>query len=195
MSGGGPPDDGGDGAAGATDARAFYDRQQPKLLTFVARRIGDAEQAQDVCQEAWKAYFVGLRRRGPWQKPVGVLFAIAKNKARDFCERRGRLPAPMEGEDLTTLAHCMETGSDGRHDADRRVDLEKALATLTQRQREALHLRFVDDLTVAEAAEMMGVTADGVKRLLRRALDRLNRTPCLDSYRPATPAERQEVGK
>ncbi|MFF1375769.1 RNA polymerase sigma factor [Streptomyces sp. NPDC058308] len=189
MSGGGPAED------GAAGARAFYDRQQPKLLTFVARRIGDAEQAQDVCQEAWKAYFVGLHRRGPWEKPVGVLFAIANNKARDFCERRGRLPAPMEGEDLTTLAHCMDTGPDGQHDADRRVDLEKALATLTQRQREALHLRFVDDLTVGEAAEMMGITGDGIKGLLRRALDGLNRTPCLDSYRPATPVERQEVGK
>jgi RNA polymerase sigma-B factor len=47
------------------------------------------------------------------------------------------------------------------------------MAELSPQEREAVRLRFVDDLTQSEIAERIGVSQMQVSRLLSRALTRL----------------------
>jgi RNA polymerase sigma-70 factor (sigma-E family) len=58
-------------------------------------------------------------------------------------------------------------------DTDAKVDLQRALQTLTPRQRTMLVLRFFEDLTEHRTAAVMGVSASTVKSETRRALARL----------------------
>ena len=51
--------------------------------------------------------------------------------------------------------------------------LSGTVQALPDREREILHLRFVEDLTQAEIAERVGVSQMHVSRLLRRSLDKL----------------------
>lgn len=51
--------------------------------------------------------------------------------------------------------------------------IEDALATLSERDREVLHLRFVEDMTQTEIAERVGVSQMHVSRILRGAVERL----------------------
>jgi DNA-directed RNA polymerase specialized sigma24 family protein len=53
------------------------------------------------------------------------------------------------------------------------ADLETAISTagLTDRQRQALNLVYVEDLTQAKAGEAMGLDKPGVNNLLDRAID------------------------
>ncbi len=69
-------------------------------------------------------------------------------------------------------------GADGRRPdgADRvtdRVDLERALAALTAKQRAVLVLRFVEDRSEREAAAVLGVSVGTVKSQTHAALERL----------------------
>jgi len=47
------------------------------------------------------------------------------------------------------------------------------VATLPDRDRVILHLRFIEDLTQAEIAQRVGVSQMHVSRLLRRSLEKL----------------------
>jgi RNA polymerase sigma-B factor len=55
------------------------------------------------------------------------------------------------------------------------VELERALATLTERQRRIIHLRFVDGLAQREIADDLGVTQMQVSRLISGILAQLRR--------------------
>ena len=57
--------------------------------------------------------------------------------------------------------------------AEQRVLLGSLMAGLTEREREILHLRFVEDLTQSQIAERIGVSQMQVSRLIRRSLARL----------------------
>ncbi len=58
--------------------------------------------------------------------------------------------------------------------ADARITVGLVAAQLTQRERQVLALRFVDDMTQTQIAERIGVSQMQVSRILRRAIARLS---------------------
>jgi RNA polymerase sigma factor (sigma-70 family) len=58
-------------------------------------------------------------------------------------------------------------------DTDLRLTLEQALARLTTRQRTVLVLRYFEDLTEVQTADVLGIGAGTVKSITRQALGRL----------------------
>jgi RNA polymerase sigma-B factor len=72
-----------------------------------------------------------------------------------------RLVDTFGGEDLTLEL------------ADARITIGAAAAALSPRERQVLALRFVEDLTQTQIAELIGVSQMQVSRILRRSLARL----------------------
>lgn len=169
--------------------RAFYTAHHPKLAAFVMRRVKDKEEAEDLCQDIWRIFFNKYDQYvKSYDDPVKVLYPIATCRIADFWEDRRRArEVPFGGEDTTVLIHAM--ASNLPTGIERRVDVERALACLTERQREALHLHYIDRLTVVETAVLMGIGSNGVKNLLKKALERLRNTTALSDYRPAVTGE------
>ena len=74
------------------------------------------------------------------------------------------------------------------------IDMRAALARLPRRQRATLVLRFYCDLTIDQAAELLGCSPGTVKSQTAKALSSLRRTPevgALSSYGPRPGAARQ----
>jgi RNA polymerase sigma-70 factor (ECF subfamily) len=65
-----------------------------------------------------------------------------------------------------------------------RQTLEPALARLTPEQRQAVELRFLQGMSVAETAAVMGRSEEAVKKLQARALANLRRS-LVESIEPA----------
>jgi RNA polymerase sigma-B factor len=102
-----------------------------------------------------------------------VISGLAAGEAR----HTGSLdPAPASGDD-SAPSHDRQLASatleGGFDDVDDRHAVEALLATLPEREREIVALRFFEELSQAEIAERVGVSQMHVSRLLRKALETL----------------------
>jgi RNA polymerase sigma factor (sigma-70 family) len=134
------------------------------VLRFCAASVGPAD-ADDVFQEtviaALRAY-PRLRHAGNLR---GWLLAIAHNKALDHHRARARRAVPTEVvEDVAV------------HDPERRDDaLWDAVHGLPPKQRGAVLLRFVADLSHKEIAGALGSSEEAARRSLADGLARLRK--------------------
>jgi RNA polymerase sigma-70 factor (sigma-E family) len=129
----------------------------------------DAGEAEDVVQEC----LFQVARRWPRVREMAqprayarrILVNLAVDDARSRSRRRGELdeaPAELGGEARDLLVG-LET----------RAELLDALARLTLRQRAVLVLRYFNDLTEAQTAEVLGCSPGTVKSNASRGLARL----------------------
>jgi RNA polymerase sigma-70 factor (ECF subfamily) len=155
------------------DVEAFsrlVERHRRDALRLAYTIAGD--DAEDVVQEACvKAYrhLDGFRDGATFRT---WLYAIVANEARNGRRGAGRRSA------LTLRAAARRVGEpDGPEDAavahEQRQRLLDAVATLGERDREVVALRFFLGLSEAEAAEVLGCPQGTVKSRLSRALNRL----------------------
>jgi RNA polymerase sigma-B factor len=72
-----------------------------------------------------------------------------------------------------TLADVLPQRDDELDRAEDRAVLDRLLRCIPARDREALRLRFEEDLTQAEVGERLGISQMQVSRILRRALVRM----------------------
>ncbi|UUY01889.1 SigB/SigF/SigG family RNA polymerase sigma factor [Svornostia abyssi] len=86
--------------------------------------------------------------------------------------RRARSFEEPTGEDLT-LGDTLGGGDPELALAETRAMLGDAADVLSDRDREVLRLRFVEDLTQSQIAEQVGVSQMQISRIIRRSLERL----------------------
>lgn len=129
------------------------------LMGRVAARLAPTADRDDVVQEAlsraWHRRSTYDAGRGT---PAAWLAAIVAGEAR---RARGRTPPSLELVDAPV--------KDTRRD----LDLERAVAQLPARQREAVDLHYFAGLTVVETAAAMGCAEGTVKSTLSDARARL----------------------
>ncbi|MEY2517983.1 MAG: hypothetical protein QOJ89_5347, partial [bacterium] len=124
------------------------------VLRFCAAHAG-AERAEDVFQETMLAALRAYDRVRDADAIRSWLFAIASRKAVDAHRSRARSPEPVA--DLETLA--------GAEDAELREDgIWCDVRSLPQKQRTAVTLRYLADLSHGEIAEIMGTSEDAARR-------------------------------
>ncbi|MEZ5796328.1 MAG: RNA polymerase sigma factor [Paracoccaceae bacterium] len=150
-------------------ARLLTERLVPRVLGYAARLLGgDRAEAEDVAQEAmlrlWKQapdWRPGEARVSTW------LYRVATNLCTDRLRSGARRARPM-GDDLPDAAD--ETpGVEARMVQTARMDaLNRALADLPERQREAVVMRHIEGLSNPEIAEILGVGVEAVESLTAR---------------------------
>ncbi|RHW27138.1 SigE family RNA polymerase sigma factor [Nocardioides immobilis] len=144
--------------------RQWAGERQLGLLRTALLLTGDHHRAEDLVQEALTK--VALRwRRLAAGNPDGYARQIL---VRDNISAWRKTRREVVVADPTDIR-----GPDPTAGVDRRILLDRALATLTPRQRAVIVLRFYDDLTERDAAEAMGVSVGTVKSQTHLALRRL----------------------
>lgn len=142
----------------------LFTQEYGRLLRTAVLLLGDFASGQDVVQEAFIRVSSVVRRQGI-EVGIGYLQRTVVNLARSDLRRRmvalrhAPRPAPdAAGADVSALA-LLEG-----------AQVIAALKTLPRRQREAVVLRYCDDRSEAETADLMGVSAGAVKSYASRGL-------------------------
>jgi len=158
----------------ARDRSALGDLSErfgPALARAAFLYLGDADLAADAAQETLIAAWDGARRTGestrlrPWI--FGILFNRARKIARTESRRRAREMRSVAERPLPA-ARAEEELRDERVEA-----LGRALAGLAPPLREVIILRYKQGLTVAEAAEALGLPEGTVKSRVHAGIKRL----------------------
>ena len=193
-------------AAGSGEAFAeLYERYERRAYNLCYRILGSEDDAADATQEA----FVGLLRRLPSLEGRDLafgsyLFTSARNACYDLIERRRRAE-PSDEIPESSIPVGGGTGGGGfgfdpgdpEDDPERNVlldarqeEIRAANATLPERQREALALKELEELSYDEIAAVMGMNRNSVAQLISRARINLRdalRGSALASIAAATP--------
>jgi RNA polymerase sigma-70 factor (ECF subfamily) len=138
--------------------------------TLAYRLVGDRQDAEDVCQEAYLRVFRGLGTFRGDARFETWLYRIVTNAALSFLRRRGRFG------DLRSEPEEAAEPSPDLPLADRTVDrdaLESALQELPVGMRAVVVLKDVYGLSHQEIAEELGASEGAVKVRLHRARKRL----------------------
>ena len=151
--------------------RGFYTRTSARLWAYLARATNDPAAADDLLQEA---YYRLLRTTATFESDdhrKNYLFRIATNLIRDRF-RRPRLDnaqLPERGED------DIPASGDLALQTQQRSDLARAMAQLSQREREMVWLAYGQGSSHQEIAGVLGLKTGSVKPLLFRARRKLAR--------------------
>jgi len=141
----------------------------PRVYAYVAYRIGDGPDAEDLTSEVleralrYRATFD--RRRG---EPIAWLLGIARRCVADASGAPREQPVAEPGQQAPELdPRSLE------EDATRRLELRAAVAQLDERTRDLIALRYGADLTARQIAELLGERTNTVEVALHRTLQRL----------------------
>ena len=162
----------GDGGAWETLMRD----QLPAVFRLAYLLLGDADDAEDVAQEAFiRAYsaldrFDASRPLRPWL--LRITSNLARNQRRSIGRYLGALQRLVwsDPEALNAVHGRLAASGPGPEEAH---DLWQAVRRLGSTDQEIIYLRFFLDLSEAEAARVTQVAAGTVKSRTHRALERL----------------------
>ncbi|HVN50987.1 MAG TPA: sigma factor-like helix-turn-helix DNA-binding protein [Acidimicrobiales bacterium] len=144
---------------------AFYAEEHGRLVTTLLLATGDAEVARDATDEAFVRALQAWRRVQHMDSPAGWTYRVALNVVR----RRARRAA-LERRLLAGRARPVATAVPAPAG-----EAWALVRDLPERQRTAVVLRFVADLTEAEVARAMGVSRSTVSSTLADAQRALGR--------------------
>jgi RNA polymerase sigma-70 factor (ECF subfamily) len=154
-------------------AADLLDRHRTQVYAWCLRRVADPDRARDLTQDVLLSAYSGLsgfRGRSPY---VSWLWCIARNR----CVSELRRPSPLD-EGVFDLDTLPATSRRPDEELEERIGAERLdlliRTALTREERDALRMRCIERLSVAEITRQLHLTrASGARGLLQRARRKL----------------------
>ena len=158
-------------------------RYEGPLGRYAGRILGShAYATDDVLQEAFIKAYVNLRDYDRSRPFAPWLYRIVHNEAVSFLRKRRAEPQTIDGEDGLLLLERISDGSDLQADLVQKgmeSAIRASMNTLGQRYRDVLVLRFLEDKSYSDIADILELPAGTVATLIKRGLNHLR--PLLES--------------
>lgn len=170
--------------AGFDDAfRLLVERYERGVYNLLARMLRDPALAEDLAQETFLRAFGHLSQFDPQYKFSSWLLRIAHNLAIDALRRRGpetvSLDADQDGGPALSASIAAPAAEDGPRRLERQdlaAVLAVAIGRLRLEYRQLVVLRYQEELSYEEIAEVTGLPIGTVKSLLHRARAEMAKT-------------------
>ena len=155
---------------------ALYRRYLARVYSYAYYELGDHHAAEDATEATFVSALTNLHRFEERARPDDGdgastfrvwLFQIARNEVAGERRRARRRPVQPIGETLVADPLDVESAAVRRDEARRAW---KAVGRLPAERRQAMVMRFVDELSTAEIAGVLGKSEGAVRVLIHRAL-------------------------
>jgi RNA polymerase sigma-70 factor (ECF subfamily) len=145
----------------------LYENNFERVYAYIARRVGNREEAQDLTAEVFHQALANLARFEWRGLPFAAwLLRIASNAIADRWKSKAREQGNPTGDE--PLSHDI-----GVEDFEQRAELFRLVTTLPDDQRRVIEMRFAQEKSIREIAKELGRTGGAVKQLQFRGLETL----------------------
>lgn len=146
--------------------RTAIEQHEAALIAYCCDFVG-YHNACDVVQEA----FIELYKHNrPIRHQRAWLFKVSRNKSIDLLRKEGRMHE-LEDDITETQKTTQPLAQLGQHETMK--ELRQAVSSLPLRQQEILRLKFNDDMSYKEIADITGLTVSNVGFILHAVLKSL----------------------
>lgn len=160
----------------AGDQTAFgelYDRFAEKIFRFIKIKVQDQGQAEDILQDVFVKAWQGIPNLHTKDLQFSAwLYTVARNTMNDYFRKKYRRPEFVEFNDEVdvqsseSVEHRISAQQDGKL-------IQSALKELPAQYAQVVELRFLQQMSVTETAQILGKTGLAIRVLQHRALKRL----------------------
>ena len=148
----------------------LVDAYKIAVYNLCYRMLGNASEAEDAAQETFVRVYMHLKAYNPQQKFSSWILAIAAHYCIDHL-RRQRLKwlSLDEALPLSPLAGDPEQPENAAMERESCLEIRNLLQSLPAEYRLVIALRYWQDLSYAEIAQVVGTTESAIKSRLHRA--------------------------
>ncbi len=148
-------------------------RHQAPLYRFVWRQLRNHAETADLCQKVFLKVFLKVKSYRGESSFRTWLYQIAINQCRNHFRSRER--ERLDDVEIENLPQEEFAANDAVESAQKSRLLRAAVEALPPKQRHTLELRFYQDCTFAEVAEMMGCPTGTAKANYHHAIESLRK--------------------
>lgn len=156
------------------DPEAFgeiYDLYVSKIYRFIYFKVSSIEEAEDLTSEVFLKTWQYVSDGKEIENLNAILYKIARNIVIDFY--RDRTKKEVLEEELLVKAAVKDDELEKLQINLDMKDIEKSLRELKDEYREIIILRFIEELSISEIAEILEKSKGAVRVLIFRALETL----------------------
>ena len=152
---------------------AIYEENSPGIYRYAVRLLGDVTLAEDCVSETFSRFLGAIQRGGgPRENIRAYLYRVAHNWVTDYYRRQ---PLPeLQIDDHEPV----EPGSNPAAEVAEFMERERvraAILRLPPEQQQIIQLRFLENWSHEEVAQVLGKSADATRSMQYRALGSLRR--------------------
>ncbi|MFD2608669.1 RNA polymerase sigma factor [Deinococcus taklimakanensis] len=154
----------------------FVQAYEGRMYGYLYRLEGNSEDALDLTQEVFYRAWRSIRTFRPGERVLPWLYQVARNTQIESHRRKQLQRFSLEearedvGFEVTSAARSPIQNAES---AEAQGRVQRALLRLADEYREAVVLRFVEDLTYDEIAQIQGVAVGTAKSRVFRAKEQL----------------------
>lgn len=178
---------------GPSGLRALYEDTLPAIYRFIYGKVGNREEAEDLTSQVYLKALNGLDQSRDAISAQAWLFQVARTTIADYWRGFYRLRTSSLDDLLSVGWDSPNAPPSGLSDAG--AHAQRVLASLSERYRDVLTLRFLLNLSLKETAARMNLSEANVKVLQFRALRKASQFMDEESSEPAADQPDHDGGR
>jgi RNA polymerase sigma-70 factor (ECF subfamily) len=151
---------------------SLYEKHSDELFRYCFFKTGSREQSLEIVQEIFMKTWVGMQKGNVMDNAKAFLYASTRNAITDWYRKK----KPVSLDELHEYG--FDAPFENQPEETDRVEVERIIEKaqkLEEKYREVIILRFVNDLSVTEIAEMLGESENNISVRIHRALEKLRK--------------------
>lgn len=146
--------------------KRLYEMYSNDVYRYAFATLGDSSEAHDVVQEVFIRAYRAINKFRYDSTAKTWIMTIARNYIFDILRKRRK-------DRQFVSQHEMPDVGDQAHDVSVVIEVEEALAKLKNDYRQAVILRYIDNLSIRETASVLGWSEKKVQNTAHRAIQQL----------------------
>lgn len=149
----------------------IYDEYIGKIYRFVYLKVSSRETAEDITSRVFLKGWETHKDKGGIAKPRAFLYQVARNMIIDYYRTKDKAQ-PVSIESIPHVSDKTDIHEKAALNADMEA-VKNAIGNIKQEYQDVIIWHYLDDMTVAEIAEIMDKPAGTIRVMLHRGLKSL----------------------